>query len=285
MAELEQYTDISGDIPWAMQQDQRGPTCGMTSIAVAYRILTGWTVFPTKGNYRAFMDELRSWPVEKGQENIYSIRKAAKDNQATTAGEIVNADDMVQLINNHAQDVHAGVVEIEPTRLGYQEEFLSKVREAIKSGLAPIILFYVDGPTDNIGRQYKWQHWVNIFAVEDGTGKWLQCNMKNLSFKQPITLNVQPKKDQILIWTWGMPFTIDGKALGAASALSIDWASKPRMWKKGNKVGKLDWDEIVPDTEKYVPLSSQSPSDKVRYTQVVPKRALELRGFVAVGND
>lgn len=68
MAELIRYAGVRGDVPWTMKQNQRGPTCGCTSIAVAYRILTGWTVFPTKGNYRQFAGHPRDRPAERQRE-------------------------------------------------------------------------------------------------------------------------------------------------------------------------------------------------------------------------
>lgn len=282
MAELERYNGIEGRIPWTMTQDQRGPTCGCTSIAVAYRILTGWTVFPTKGNYRQFSKDRRGIELQKGNENLLSIRQVAKFDDVTVAGEIVNADDMVSVINKHAEGVRAQVVELDQHPIG--RHFVEQVRAAFKAGLAPLVLFYIDGPTDKIGRKYDFQHWVNIYAIEHN-GEWLYTPIKNLTTNLPLSLKTKPKAEQILIWTWGKAYVVDGEALGEASALSINWAEPPRMWQKQPwREGALSWDEISPKDKKYVKPKPQSvPSKNVRYTLVKPKRDLREHGFVVMG--
>ena len=284
MAELEKYTHYSGRIPWTMTQNQRGPTCGCTTIAVAYRILTGWTVFPTKGNYRQFSLDCRGIELQKGSENLLSIRQAAKFDDVTAAGEIVNADDMVAIINNHTEGVRAAVVKVDDSNVG--EDFMTKVRAAFENNLAPIVLFYIDGPTDNIGREYDFQHWVNIYAVERDK-KWLYTHIKNLTVElNQLELTAPPKPNEILIWTWGKPYVVDGPSLGEASALSINWAEPPRMWLKEPPSGKLNWKEISPkNTKEYVEPMLQSAQQKnVRYTSTKQKRDLSDHGFVVMGN-
>lgn len=205
----------------------------------------------------------------------------------TSAGESVNADDMVSVINRHAEGVRAQIVGLEDgPKVG--ATFVDSVRYAFKQRMAPLVLFYIDGPTDNIGREYDFQHWVNIFAVED-KGKWLYTAIKNLGSKIPLRLITPPKTDEILIWTWGKPYVIDGPELGKASVLSINWLEPPRMWQKlkqGDvnwKDGDLNWDEVSPKNDKYTPPDPSSlPPKSVRYTKVAPSKGLDKRGFVVV---
>jgi hypothetical protein len=270
-----------------MTQNQRGPTCGCTSIAVAYRILTGWTVFPTKGNFRQFSHDRLQIDLQKGNENILSVREAAKFDDVTTAGEIVNADDMVTVIKRHAEGVGARVVEVSQRTAG--ESFLAEVRSAFDRGMAPIVLFYIDGKTDNIGRKYDFQHWVNIFAVER-KGKWLYTPITNLSSRDSLSLSDKPTSPgEMLVWTWGRQFVVDGQALGEASALSINWAEPPRMWQKDKikntewRDGDLNWEEISPkDQLKYVAPKSKSIVPTVRYTTRLPSRKPKARGLVVM---
>jgi hypothetical protein len=190
---------LSGHRPWIMTKNQRGPTCGLTAITVAYRILTGWTIFATKGQYRDFMHEVKSVNLKKGEEKAYVLRKAAKDKGFTAAGEIVNADDLVELVNI-CDDIRAKVKVIDgsiPSKLG--EKFVQSVRDDIKKGIVPIVLFYVgdnpNSPPDYMPtRKGLFQHWVPLFAVEDNF-KWLSLKVKNLKLtKLPLTLKKAPVK-------------------------------------------------------------------------------------------
>lgn len=281
MAELERYADfyIGGDVPWTMTQNQRGPTCGCTSIAVAYRILTGWTVFPTKGNYRQFSQDRLGVTLNKGDDDIFSVRKAAKFDDVSSAGEIVNADDMVTVINAHAEGVQAEVIKLDESEPG--ADFIAKIKDAFRSGYAPMVLFYIDGDTDNIGRQYDFQHWVNIYAVEHG-GKWLHTPVTNLQKKNDLELKKAPKDGEMLVWTWGHPYLVDAGELGIASAISINWSEPPRMWQKElGQPGKLKWKELSPKDKDYVAPKSSIP-DNVRYTKVKPVEGLDKHGFVVM---
>jgi hypothetical protein len=279
---MEEYKlGFTGHRPWIMTKDQRGPTCGLTAITIAYRILTGWTIFATKGQYRNFLDEKYSVKVKKGQENAYVLRKAAKDKGFTAAGEIVNADDLAELVNL-CGDVKAEVREIDGSDLSViGVDFVKAIRKDIGDGKVPIVLCYLtddDKPT----RTGKWQHWVVVFAVEE-SGKWRRLKIKNLHAKRDLGLKGIPKSNQMLIWSWGDPYTIDGVSFGKASALSLDWQSTPRMWVKGKKKGVLDWDEVPQSDPKYKIV--KKPKSNVRYTKVKPKRGLEKRGYVAVIPD
>jgi hypothetical protein len=281
MAELVRYEDfyVGGDVPWTMTQNQRGPTCGCTSIAVAYRILTGWTVFPTKGNYRQFSQDRLGIALKKGDDDIFSVRKAAKYDEVSSAGEIVNADDMVAVINEHAEGVQAEAIQLDEGKPG--TDFVAKVKQAFRAGSAPLVLFYIDGPTDEIGRQFDFQHWVNIYAVED-SGAWLYTPITNLQKKNELQLKQTPKDGEMLVWTWGHPYVVDGNALGIASALSINWSKPPRMWEKeSGKPGQLKWKEISPKSLDYVAPSSSTP-DNVRYTIVDPTVDVKTHGFVVM---
>lgn len=84
----------------------------------------------------------------------------------------------------------------------------------------------------------------------------------------------------MLVWNWGEPFIIGGEELGDSSALSIDWVTRPRMWKKtpGQK-GNLAWLELGPHETGYTEGSKDS---NVRYTTEKPTRHLDLRGYVRV---
>jgi hypothetical protein len=277
---MEEYTGgLKGHRPWIMTQNQRGPTCGLTAITVAYRILTGWTIFATKGQYREFMSKVKSVNLKKGEENAYVIRKAAKDKGLTAAGEIVNADDLAELVNM-CDGIQARVKVIDrfmPLKLG--EKFVQAVRQDIGKGIVPIVLFYVKTePTLEPNRTGLFQHWVPLFAVENQM-KWLSLNVKNTTFKQPLTLKQRPtKKNQMIMWNWGEPWLIDGEALGKSSALSLDWTTIPRMWdKRAGIEGKLGWKEINPSEGDY----KLGVSDKkVRYTKREKTRNLEERGYV-----
>ncbi|HEU4406878.1 MAG TPA: hypothetical protein VFS43_16545 [Polyangiaceae bacterium] len=288
MAELVPYRKkyVIGDIPWTMTQSQRGPTCGCTAIAVAYRILTGWTVFPTKGNFRQFSNDRRGRWLEKGQEHIVSVRNVAKYDDVSTAGEIVNADDMAELINDHAEGVRASVVDVEGQNVG--AAFVEQVRNAFDAKLAPLVLFYID-PRDGelgIGREFDGAHWVNIYAVEKG-GEWHFTAINNLTVKKPLLLTKAPKKGQMLVWSWARAWVVDGEALGKASALSVDWKTTPRLWTKDKteeNVGQLAWKEIVPDSDDYEESKPSTDVQEVRYTGVAPLRPLSKYGFVVMRN-
>jgi len=83
-----------------------------------------------------------------------------------------------------------------------------------------------------------------------------------------------------LVWNRGKPFIIGGEELGQSSALSIDWVTEPRMWKKtSGKKGQLAWLELGPGDKRYRVGSTES---NVRYTVEKPTRDLDLRGYVRV---
>ncbi len=272
---------LNGHRPWAMQQNQRGPTCGLTAISVAYRILTGWTIFATKGEYRNFMQTNKRVTVNKGQENAYVLRKAAKDKGFTAAGEIVNADDLAKLVNI-CQGVRARVNVVEGSwRRNVGSSFVRAVREDIKKGIVPVVMFYVNvmgrgryAPD----RSGLFQHWIPLFAVEENR-KWISLEVKNLTRKAPLKLpqgNVP--KNLMVMWNWGNPWLVDGEALGKSSALSLDWTTTPRMWdKRDAQSGDMGWKEINPSKKEY---RRNVRHDKVRYTRRERIRALDKRGYV-----
>ncbi|MEN6318093.1 MAG: hypothetical protein ABFD82_05000 [Syntrophaceae bacterium] len=276
---MEKYTGgLDGHRPWIMTQNQRGPTCGLTAITVAYRILTGWTIFATKGQYRDFMHEVKSVDVKKGDENAYVLRKAALDKGYTAAGEIVNADDLAELVNM-CDGIRATVRVIDkalPSIMG--DNFVKAVREDIGKGIVPIVLFYVKTPPPEPDRKGLFQHWVPLFAVED-KNKWLSLKVKNTTVQPPLILKTGPtKKNQMLMWNWGNPWLIDGEALGISSALSLDWTTTPRMWDKRAGIdGELGWKEINPSEGDY---KLDVKDKKVRYTKREKIRDLEERGYV-----
>lgn len=281
---LREYTGTKqGDIPWAMDQNQRGPTCGMTAISVAYRILTGWTIFPTKGHFRDFQSKLYGVKINKGDENAYVLRKAAKDLEHTVAGEIVNADSLVELIRC-CEGVDAETVPFEDN-VDVGEKFLQSVRKDILAGNVPIVLFHV-GLTLTEGqykphRGEKYQHWVAIFGAEEGR-KWSHLQIKHLTPRMPLKFtdnNVE--KDALLVWNWGKPYIVGGVELGKSSALSIDWATgKPRMWEKeANKPGQLAWLEWTGTDPQYIEGSKLANH---RYTVETANKSLDLRGYVRV---
>ena len=273
----------TGYVPWALDQNQRGPSCGMTAISVAYRILTGWTIFPTKGHYRNFEDQLFKVKIDKGDENAYVLRKAAKDLDHTQAGEIVNADSLVDLVGL-CEDVSAEVVSLSPS-LKVGEDFVASVREDIKAGYVPIVLFHV-GYIKGNSKEYEprrgqtHRHWIAIFGVETGRS-WLHLELRNLSPRAPLLFNGHDmNRNDMLVWNWGKPFIIGGEELGQSSALSIDWVTEPRMWKKtSGKKGQLAWLELGPGDKRYRVGSTES---NVRYTVEKPTRDLDLRGYVRV---
>jgi hypothetical protein len=278
---MEKYTGgLNGHRPWIMTQNQRGPTCGLTAITVAYRILTGWTIFATKGQYRDFQSQVKSVIVKKGDENAYVLRKAAIDKGFTAAGEIVNADDLVELVNM-CDGIRATIRVIDrsiPFKVG--ENFVQAVREDIRKGVVPIVLFYVQTePPLEPNRTGKFQHWVPLFAVEEKM-KWLSLKIKNLTpLEQALTLKTGPtKKNQMIMWNWGEPWLIDGEALGKSSALSLDWTTTPRMWdKRAGIEGELGWKEINPSEKDY---DVSVKDKKVRFTKREKTRDLEERGYV-----
>jgi hypothetical protein len=278
---MEKYTGgLNGHRPWIMTQNQRGPTCGLTAITVAYRILTGWTIFATKGQYRDFQSQVKSVIVKKGDENAYVLRKAAIDKGFTAAGEIVNADDLVELVNM-CDGIRATIRVIDrtiPFKVG--ENFVQAVREDIGKGIVPIVLFYVQTePTLEPNRAGLFQHWVPLFAVEEKM-KWLSLKIKNLTpLEQALTLKTGPtKKNQMIMWNWGEPWLIDGEALGSSSALSLDWTTTPRMWdKRAGIEGELGWKEINPSEKDY---DVSVKDKKVRYTKREKTRDLKERGYV-----
>jgi len=272
----------TGYVPWALTQNQRGPTCAMTAISVAYRILTGWTIFPTKGHFRNFESQLFNITIEKGQENAYVLRKAAKDLDHTQAGEIVNADSLVELVGL-CEDVAAEVVSFKPS-MTVGQDFVESIRTDIGKGLVPIVLFHV-GFTSTQGhylpeRGQKYRHWIAIFGVEEKR-KWLQLDIKHLSVQPALRFTAQDMKAaDMLVWNWGNPFIVGGDELGGSSALSIDWVTEPRMWEKSGKPGTLAWLERGPGDKDYQPDLEQS---NVRYTVEKPTRDLDLRGYVRIG--
>lgn len=279
---LQRYTgDVLGRVPWALTQNQRGPTCGMTAISVAYRLLTGWTIFPTKGQFRDFNRQLFAVDMKKGDENCYGLREAAKDLGHTTAGEIVNADSLVELIGR-CDGVTADIVEL-PDTLDVGARFVTSVRESIKAGYVPIVLFHV-GFTLVQGqyrpaRGEKYQHWVAIVGVEENMG-WCHVRPTYLSPEPSLTFpGSKMSKDDMLVWNWGKPFIVGGEELGRSSALSIDWVSgRPRMWEKEpGKPGELKWLERAGDDKEYV---DGSTAPNVRYTSEQPLRDVNLRGYV-----
>lgn len=279
---MKKYTGgLRGHRPWIMTQDQRGPTCGLTAITVAYRILTGWTIFATKGQYRDFNKQVKSVVVNKGQENAYVLRKAAKDKNYTAAGEIVNADDLAKLVNI-CDGIQAGIRVISrsvPNAIG--KKFVEAVREDISRGIVPIVLFYVQVNTNRTfepNRNGLFQHWVPLFAVEKNM-KWVNLKVKNTSLKPPFALVKGPtKKNQMIMWNWGEPWLIDGEALGSSSALSLDWTTTPRMWdKRQGTEGDLGWKEINPSQSDY---KLGVRNKKVRYTKRKSTRDLKDRGYV-----
>lgn len=288
MHELRSYNGLMfGHVPWAMTQNQRGPTCGMTAISVAYRILTGWTIFPTKGHYRDFYNQLYNVKLTKGHEKAYVLRRAAKDLQHTKAGEIVNADSLVKLVDL-CEGVRAKVVSFEPSTVVGQsvgQSFVEAIREEMEGGNVPIVLFHV-GYTGTEGhyepkRGQTHRHWVAIFGVEDGGRSWRHLDVRNVEGQIPLQFtghDMQP--NDLLVWNWGRPYIVGGVELGESSALSIDWVTDPRMWKKqSGKPGKLAWLELGPgDTEYRVGLNEPN----VRYTKERPTRDLDLRGYVSV---
>jgi hypothetical protein len=278
---MEQYSGaLKGHRPWIMTQNQRGPTCGLTAITVAYRILTGWTIFATKGQYREFKHKVKSVVVKKGEENAYVLRKAAKDKKFTAAGEIVNADDLAELVNI-CDGISADVRVIDrsvPSNTG--KKFVAAVREDISNGIVPIVLFYVQvhGPGNyEPNRIGKFQHWVPIFAVENNN-KWVTLKVKNTTKKKDLELIQPPQKNQMVMWNWGEPWLIDGEGLGNSSALSLDWVTKPRMWdKRGADEGKVAWKELNPSEAGY---KEDIEDKKVRYTRRKATRNIKERGYV-----
>lgn len=248
----------------------------MTAISVAYRILTGWTIFPTKGHFRKFNSELYGITLEKGQENAYVLRRAAKDLEHTVAGEIVNADALVDLVNL-CEDVRGEVVQVEDA-----DEFVESVKKDLERGNVPIVLFHVGLPlVRNSGlyrpaRGEKYRHWVAIVgAARKGT--WRPAASKH--FK--LTFSGDYKSGDLLVWNWGQPFLVGGKELGKASALSIDWTGdRPRMFEKElGKPCKLAWLEYGPDDDRY---RDQVKSPRVRYVSEKPTRDLASLGYVRV---
>lgn len=272
----------TGYVPWAMTQDQRGPSCGMTAISVAYRILTGWTIFPTKGHYRDFESQRYKVKIDKGKENAYVLRKAAKDLDHTQAGEIVNADSLVDLIGL-CEDVTAEVVEIAASpKPG--EAFVASIRKDIEAGHVPIVLFHV-GYTRKAGfyeprRGQTHRHWVAVFGVEHKR-TWRHLGIKHLSVQPPLKFTETVESaNAMLVWNWGKPYIVGGLELGDSSALSIDWVTRPRMWKKeSGKLGRLAWLELGPGDRDY---EEGSKEPNVRYTVEKPTRDLDLRGYVRV---
>lgn len=187
---LRKFNGITfGRVPWALTQDQRGPTCGMTAISVAYRILTGWTIFPTKGHFRTFNENIYGIVLNKGQENAYVLRRAAKDLSHTVAGEIVNADSLANLVNL-CEDVEGQVVELDDSAT-----FVTSVEYDIKNGCVPIVLFHVELPlVEGTGlyrpqRGGRYRHWVAIVGVKK-EGTW-HC-VKSGHF--PLTSRVMVRK-------------------------------------------------------------------------------------------
>lgn len=275
---------MTGHRPWALTQNQRGPTCGMTAISVAYRILTGWTIFATKGQFRDFNKQLFLVDMQKGDEDAYVLRKAAKDLHLTQAGEIVNADSLLELLNL-CEGVSADIVELQDSH-DVGARFVSSVRADIKAGYVPIVLFHVGilgGGQYKPARGEKYQHWVAIFGVEENNA-WCHATVKNLSPQTDLTFpDGVMTADAMLVWNWGRPFVVGGEALGRSSALSIDWVSgRPRMWMKDESKemeGKLKWNELTGSDDNYV-VDSTAPN--VRYTQEAPSRSLDLRGYVRV---
>ena len=270
-----------GHMPWVMTQNQRGPTCGLTAINVAYRILTGWTLFATKGQYRDFSAQQYNKVVLKGNENIYVLRRAAKDLGYTAAGEIVNADDLADLANQ-CEGVSA---EVKETSSSGGEGFVEALREDIKAGGVPLVLFYVipGRPKHEPSRRGPFQHWVPIFAIED-LFKWVDPGMQCINGNLPLSVKPSERaaKDAIMMWSWGKSWVTDGAQFGDASALSLDWVSgKPRKWIKHlseENMGKLKWDETLPSSSKYSTVAD--PNTKVRETQRMPSRDLKLRGYI-----
>lgn len=278
------YQSFTGDVPWTMTQNQRGPTCALTAISVAYRILTGWTIFATKGQYRDFSGQLKNIKLEKGQENAYVLRKAAKDADYTAAGEIVNADDLVELVDLTG-DTTAVVRPITGPKLG--DNFLEALRTDIDLEWVPIVLFYLDIRPVKIQRSGAWQHWVTVFAVakEDQSG-WHQLHPVVSHGKKPLLLTQKPKSAKdVVIWTWGKAYVVNGDELGSASALSLDWVSsgKQRRWLKEptlETAGKLKWIELPPGhTDYQAPLKE---GQEERFTTRQPTRPLDAAGYVVV---
>jgi hypothetical protein len=257
----------------------------MTAISVAYRILTGWTIFATKGQFRDFNRQLFKVDMQKGDENAYVLRKAAKDMHLTQAGEIVNADSLLELLGL-CEGVSAEIVELEDSH-DVGARFVNSVRADIKAGYVPIVLFHV-GFTSVRGqfkpaRGEKYQHWVTIVGVEEKNA-WCHATVKNLSPQVDLTFNGSPMStDEMLVWNWGEPYVVGGVELGKSSALSIDWVSgKPRMWVKDDsqeKEGQLSWKEVTGSDDNYV---NGSTAPNVRYTQEAPVRSLDLRGYIRV---
>lgn len=271
---------FSGHMPWVMKQNQRGPTCGLTAINVAYRILTGWTLFATKGQYREFNEV-----VNKGDESAYVLRKAAKDLHYTAAGEIVNADDLASLANL-CDGIRA---DVKVTGDGNGGDFVSSIRKDIKEGGVPLVLFYVipdkEWAEHIPSRHGVFQHWVPIYAIEDVL-KWQSPKMTCINGNRPLSVDTKERaaKDQLMMWSWGKPWITAGARFGDASALSLDWVNSkggPRKWIKhisDENVGKLKWEETLPTSDKYK-ITANSKT-KVRLTNRLPNRSLTLRGYV-----
>jgi hypothetical protein len=272
-----------GHMPWVMTQNQRGPTCGLTAINVAYRILTGWTLFATKGQYRDFNILQYQRVVKKGEEHAYVLRKAAKDLNYTAAGEIVNADDLADLANL-CDGIRAEVI---VTGDGDGGNFMESIRRDIKAGGIPLVLFYVIPDQQWIkhtpSRQGTFQHWVPIYAVENFL-RWLNPRMTSINGN--CLLNVSGKEraenDQLMMWSWGQAWVTDGVNLGKSSALSLDWlGGSPRKWIKNichENIGKLKWSETLPSNNEYSTVPTKTT--QVRNTSRIPNRNLALRGYV-----
>jgi len=281
---MKEFTgQFSGHKPWVMTQNQRGPTCGLTAINVAYRILTGWTLFATKGQFRDFNQQQYRKDIKKGNENTYVLRRAAKELSYSAAGEIVNADDLAHLAN-----LCGGIqAEIKITGDGHAGNFVHSIRKDINEGGVPLVLFYVI-PDENWvehtpSRAGTFQHWVPIYAIEH-LWQWLSPNMTCINGNRPLKVKTGQRafKDQLMMWSWGKPWITDGEKFGEASALSIDWVSgSPRKWIKhinDKNIGKLNWEEILPTDRAYT--TSADLTTKVRLTSRMPNRELTLRGYV-----
>ncbi len=274
---MKEYTgSFAGHVPWIMTKDQRGPTCGLSAISIAYRILTGWTLFSTKGQYREFNSEQYQREVKKGEENALVLRKVAKDLGMTAAGEIVNADDLAELAGS-CEGISAQVKAIAA------EDFIAQVRKDIKAGGVPLVLFYVIPDDEWVehtpDRKGLFQHWVSVFSVEEN-GQWLYVNITSINNNKPLTIPTTEvaTANQIMVWSWGGPWVASGNTFATASALSIDWVTgKSRKWVKTQSNGSLGWDEILPSSPEY---EEQPKLAKVRYSQREPTRDLGFTGYV-----